>query len=120
MIYQGTFSKNGSGNKTVALLPFTPKALRFKVLKPGTPDSNIPFLGGGYTDGSVSEGFATVSNSGIATYTDTSKCLIAYDVVAGVNTKVLEATFVSFGSSSFTLNFTVADATYQIQVDILG
>jgi len=121
MIYQGTFSKNGSGNKTVALLPFAPKALRFKILKPGTPDSNIVFLAGGYTDGSTSNGFAIINNSGaITTYEDGAKCLLGYDVVGGVNTKVLEATFVSFGSSSFTLNFTAADATYQIQVDILG
>lgn len=121
MIYQGAFSKNGAGNKTIALLPFAPKGLRFKVLKPGTPDANIPFLGGGFTDGTTSDGFAIVDNSGtITTYNDTSKCLIAYDVVGGVNTKVLEATVVSLGSSSFTLNFTVADATYQVQVDILG
>lgn len=120
MISTQTFTAGSTGDRTIPLLPFTPVALRFKVLKPGYADSTIPFLCGGYTDGSTGAGFAIVSNSGVTTYVDTSKCLLAYDVVSGVNTKVLEATFVSFGVNKFKLNFTAASAVYQIQVDLLS
>jgi len=119
MIATTTFTAGFTGDKTFALLPFTPKALRFKVLKPGYSDSTIQFIGGGYTDGTTNEGFAIVDNSGITTYVDTSKCLLAYDVVSGVNTKVLEATFVSFGINRFKLNFTVASAVYQVEATLL-
>ncbi len=122
MIASSTFTAGSTGDRTIALfgLGFTPTALRFKVLKPGFADSTIQFLSGGWTDGSVGEGISIVDNSGLQTYTDSTKCLLAYDVVSGVNTKVLEATFVSFGANKFKLNFTVASAVYQIQVDLLS
>lgn len=120
MITSQTFTVGSTGDRTIGLLPFTPVALRFKVLKPGYADSTIQFVCGGWTDGSIGEGLATVSNNGVQTYTDSNKCLLAYDVVSGVNTKVLEASFVSFGTNKFKLNFTIASAVYQIQVDMLS
>lgn len=120
MVTSVSFTAGSTGDRTIALLPFTPVALRFKVLKPGFADSTIQFHSGGWTNGAIGEGVSTVSNGGIQTYTDSSKCLLAYDVVGGVNTKVLEATFVSFGANRFKLNFTVASATYQIQTDLLS
>lgn len=120
MIASTSFTAGSTGDKTVVFLPFTPTALRFKVTKPGYADSTIQFISGGYTDGTISEGLSIIFNSGITTYQDATKCLLAYDVVSGVNTKVLEATFVSFGANRFKLNFTVASAVYQIQVDMLA
>lgn len=120
MIASVTFTAGSTGDRTIALLPFTPVALRFKVLKPGFADSTIQFLSGGWTNGSTGEGIAIVDNGGVQTFTDSSKCLLAYDVVSGVTTKVLEATFVSFGVNRFKLNFTVASAVYQVQVDLLS
>lgn len=120
MITSATFTAGSTGNRTIALLPFTPVALRFKILKPGFADSTIQFVSGGYTDGTHNEGFSIVSNGGVTAYTDTTKCLLCYDVVGGVNAKVLEASFVSFGVNRFTLNFTAASAVYQIQVDLLA
>jgi hypothetical protein len=116
------FTAGSTGDKTFVIfgLGFTPKALRFKVLKPGYADSTIPFVSGGYTDGTHNEGFSIIDNSGITAYVDNTKCLLAYDIVSGVNTKVLEATFVSFGSERFKLNFTAASAVYQVQVDLLS
>lgn len=121
MISQQTFSVGSTGNKTIGLLPFTPKALRFKILKPGFADNTIQFLAGGYCDTITQEGFALLyDGTNSFRYSDTTKCLLAYDFSGGVATKVLEASFVSFGTNKFTLNFTVASAVYQIQVDMLG
>lgn len=120
MIATSTFTAGSTGDKTFALLPFTPKALRFKVLKPGYADSTIQFIGGGYTDGLAHEGFSITSDFTVQTYTDLAKCLLCYDIVGGVSTKVLEATFVSFGANRFKLNFTVASAVYQIEATLLS
>jgi len=121
MIATTTFSSGSTGDKTYALLPFTPKALRFKVLKPGFADSTIQFIGGGYTDGAAHEGFSITSDgTTVQTFTDLAKCLLCYDIVGGVSTKVLEASFVSFGLNRFKLNFTVASAVYQIEATLLS
>lgn len=120
MIATTTFTAGSTGDKTFVLLPFTPKALRFKVLKPGFADSTIQFVGGGYTDGAAHEGFSTTSDATVQTYTDLAKCLLCHDIVSGVPTKVLEATFVSFGVNRFKLNFTVASAVYQVEATLLA
>lgn len=120
MIATATFTAGATGDKTIALLPFTPKALRFKILKPGFADSTIKFVGGGYTDGLAHEGFSIVSDATVQTFTDLAKCLLCYDVVSGTVTKVLEASFVSFATNKFKLNFTVASAVYQIEVTMLS
>ncbi len=121
MITTQTFTIGSLGNKTVGLLPFTPKALRFKVLKPGYADSTITFVSGGYCDGITQEGFSLLyDGTNSFRFVDGTKCLLGYDFSSGVATKVIEASFVSFGTNKFTLNFTAASAVYQIQVDILG
>lgn len=121
MIVTQTFTAGAPGDKTLVLLPFLPTALKFKVLKPGYPDSSIQFLGGGWTNGTAGEGVSIIDNGTVQTYVDPSKCLLAYDVVGGVSTKVIEATFVSFiAPNRVKLNFTVASAAYQIQVEMLS
>lgn len=120
MINTVTFTAGSTGNRTIALLPVTPKAIRFKVTKPGYADSTIQFLSGGQTDGVASDSWSTVYDGTGNTYQDNTKCLVHYDIVGGVPTKLLEASFVSFGVNRFTLNFTAASAVYQIQAELLS
>lgn len=120
MIATQTFTAGSPGNRTIGLLPFTPKALKFKILKPGYADSTIQFLSGGQTDGANHDSWSTVSSGTVSTWQDATKCILHYDVVAGVPTKMLEASFVSFGTNKFTLNFTAASAVYQIEVMLLS
>lgn len=97
---------------------FTPTHLTFRVGAKSASSSVDQFC------------YGTVDSTGYMTYTSqfsdttgaqskagTNKCIVHYERVAGVITKVLEADFHSFTSDGFKLNVTTANSSYDVYVE---
>lgn len=119
-----TFAVGSTGNHSVTALTFLPKGLRFTIsAKAGASETSVAHLSTGFTDGTNQVAHSiladTTANDSKA-YTD--RCVNHYARVAGTLTEVIKASFVSFdtnggGVFGFTLNFTAADANYDIHFE---
>lgn len=125
----GSFTNGSTGNHAISLNGLeTPTYIDFWVgPRTGTTETaNMHSFGAvditnsnamfqtNFTDGTSSQ---TKNGSGSSTG---SSCLQHYARVAGVLTKVIDMTFVSVASGTFTINLTTANANYAIYCRIYG
>lgn len=116
----GTIATGSTGNQAFTGIGFQPDGLRFRVGVDSSGSSNtLVRQSEGWTDG-TNQGTLSFLLSGNLPYRDretTNKCIKHYTDSGGTLTGVIEATIVSLDADGFTLNFTQANANYNIHVE---
>ena len=118
----GSFAIGSTGNLTISSLPFTPTAIEFTISADTSGAENtIAHFSTGRTDGTNSSSESILVTSALTlTRRSNSYCLTHYNITSGSSYRTISATFVSFGTNSFTLNFDRANVNFSIDFVIHG
>lgn len=103
----GTFTKTTTGSVSVTGLSFQPKFIKLSLMISATTGSFFTAEGAADGTSQYSYGAAGTTAPGMSRWSVTTSCMNVRNVSG---TSIVVATFTSFNSDGFTLNFTTADA----------